>query len=75
MVGVDSDSGIDPQHREKIFDSFYRGEKSRARERDDQGGVALGLAIARGLVEANGGEIWVGRTWERALHFSLSFQK
>ncbi|MBG7609376.1 MAG: two-component sensor histidine kinase, partial [Anaerolineae bacterium] len=42
-----------------IFDRFYRGEKSRVRDKDESGGVGLGLAIVKGLVEAHGGKIRV----------------
>jgi len=40
-----------------LFESFYRGESSRATT-DDERGAGLGLAIARGFVQAHGGEIW-----------------
>lgn len=41
----------------RLFESFYRGEKSRASS-DDERGTGLGLAIARGFIQAHGGEIW-----------------
>lgn len=44
-----------------IFDSFYRGEKSRSRQ---TGGAGLGLAIAKGFVEAHGGDMGVERVPE-----------
>ena len=52
----DSGEGIRPEDLPKIFESFYRGEKSRSRA---TGGAGLGLAISRGIVQAHGGEISV----------------
>jgi signal transduction histidine kinase len=53
---VDTGEGIPAADLPHIFERFYRGEKSRSRE---TGGAGLGLAIARGFVEAHGGRIWV----------------
>jgi heavy metal sensor kinase len=50
----DTGPGIAPEHRDRIFDRFYRVDASRSRE---DGGVGLGLAIARWAIEANGGHI------------------
>jgi histidine kinase len=52
----DSGIGIAPEHLPHIFERFYRVDKSRARK---SGGTGIGLTIARHLVYAQGGEIWV----------------
>ncbi|WP_027084875.1 sensor histidine kinase [Cohnella panacarvi] len=53
---TDEGAGIPPEERERIFERFYRVEKSRNRA---GGGSGLGLSIAKLLVEQYGGEIGV----------------
>jgi two-component system OmpR family sensor kinase len=53
---ADDGVGIDPAELPRLFERFYRGDKSRAR-RADGGGNGLGRAIARAIVEAHGGTI------------------
>jgi signal transduction histidine kinase len=50
----DSGPGIPPEHRAKVFDRFYRVDKSRSRE---AGGAGLGLSISAWAVQAHGGRI------------------
>jgi signal transduction histidine kinase len=69
---VDSGEGVPATDLPYIFDRFYRGEKSRAR---GQGGAGLGLAIAKGLVEAHGGRIWAQNLPGRGARFSFVLPK
>jgi len=48
----DEGKGIVETEREKVFRKFYRSDKTAK-------GFGMGLAIARGIVEAHGGKIWI----------------
>jgi len=53
---ADQGPGVAPEHRERIFDRFFRLDQGRSR---DNGGTGLGLAIAKWAVEVHGGHITV----------------
>jgi signal transduction histidine kinase len=63
---VDDGPGIPPDNVSHLFDSFWQARKS------DRRGVGLGLAIAKGLVEAHGGKIWVDSKVDHGSTFSFS---
>jgi len=53
---ADTGDGIAAPERDRVFEPFFRGGTEAARTRS---GAGLGLAIARAIVEAHGGRIWL----------------
>jgi signal transduction histidine kinase len=75
---ADSGPGISASERERIFERFYRVERSRQRpavvgEGAPSTGAGLGLAIARAVVQAHGGRMWADASplGGAALRFSI----
>ena len=73
LVEVSDDGiGMDEKHLNRIFERFYRVDKSRAR---NQGGTGLGLAIVKHIVEAHGQSIDVRSTKSVGSTFSFTLKK
>jgi PAS domain S-box-containing protein len=63
----DTGPGIPPDELPRVFDRFWQSKRT------NRSGAGLGLAIARGLIQAHGGTIWIESTLHEgtAVHFSL----
>nr|WP_286085895.1 ATP-binding protein [Brevibacillus sp. NSP2.1] len=65
---IDKGEGIAAEDLPKIFNKFYRAEKSRNR---NNGGTGLGLTICQSIVRRHGGELTVNS--EQGIGSSFSF--
>ena len=63
----DTGEGIHPDHLPHIFERFYKADRSRSSD-----GVGLGLAIAKHLVQAQGGRIWAESILEKGTVFHIT---
>ncbi|MCU1684273.1 MAG: two-component sensor histidine kinase [Amycolatopsis sp.] len=71
-VVVDDDGpGIEPDHRDRVFDRFYRVSDDRARA---SGGTGLGLAMVAEAVRRRGGDVFVGESPEGGARFQVTWR-
>ena len=68
LVVDDDGYGIAEEHREKVFDRFYRVQDDRARE---TGGSGLGLALVAEVVRRRGGTVRVGESPDGGARFQV----
>jgi len=68
----DSGIGIDSEHLSRLFERFYRVDKSRARH---EGGTGLGLAIVKHIIDAHGQSINVRSELGKGTTFSFTLPK
>jgi K+-sensing histidine kinase KdpD len=55
----DQGAGIPQSAREKVFEKFFRFAETGSTRRPSPAGLGMGLAIARGIIEAHQGRIWI----------------
>jgi signal transduction histidine kinase len=65
----DTGVGLSKEAQQRVFERFWRDDASRARA---SGGAGLGLAIAQGFVEAQGGRIWAENRPEGGARFAFT---
>ncbi|WP_132119840.1 sensor histidine kinase [Actinocrispum wychmicini] len=71
LIVDDDGPGIAPEHREKVFDRFYRVQDDRARQ---TGGSGLGLALVAEVVRRRGGTVMVTGSPDGGARFQIRWK-
>ena len=69
---IDNGKGIEEEHLPRLFERFYRVDKTRSR---NEGGSGLGLAIVKHIIEAHNEKIFVQSTPKVGSEFSFTLSK
>ena len=69
---TDNGEGVESNHLTRLFERFYRVDKSGSRE---EGGSGLGLSIVKHIIEAHGEKIYVESKFGIGSEFSFTLQK
>jgi signal transduction histidine kinase len=72
LVVDDDGEGVAEEHRERVFDRFYRVQDDRART---SGGAGLGLALVAEVVRRRGGTVAVGDSPEGGARFQVRWRE
>lgn len=72
LAVADTGIGIPPEDLDLVFERFYRGDSSRARE---TGGAGLGLALVRELVTSMGGSVTAESVVGRGSRFAVTLRR
>jgi len=68
----DNGPGIPEEHLPRLFERFYRVDKSRAKQ---NGGSGLGLSIVKHIVQAHGSKIFVQSKIDKGTRFEFKLEK
>ena len=68
----DRGPGIASEDQEKVFEAFYRLDRSRSRE---TGGTGLGLTVAQNIIRAHGGDITLSNRPETGLRVEATLPR
>jgi len=69
---ADDGIGVSPDHVPRLFERFYRVDKSRSRH---EGGTGLGLAICKHIIESHGQTVSARSVVEKGTTFSFTLEK